>query len=228
MTNKELLDRAHEIRKFEIDLYWRRSAYFWAFIALAFVGYGTLQVNGDKNNLSFLLCNVGFVASYAWFLVNKGGKYWQEVWEGQVDRLEGCGKNRLYKVVIARVRKEDTWRNRIKERVSGAPKLPSNDDSPMCLSVPSVSNINQLGSAYVMSVWLLLGSRSRPLTIDFWKIEEWAKVDRYTTLFVVLTVVIVILFRIWGWTKSGNYDYRKQYRKAECCDCDCCRCRKEQ
>lgn len=30
---------ALDIRKFEIDLYWKRATYFWAFIAAAFAGY---------------------------------------------------------------------------------------------------------------------------------------------------------------------------------------------
>ena len=31
-----------DIRKFEIDLYWKRAAYFWAFIAATFAGYFAL------------------------------------------------------------------------------------------------------------------------------------------------------------------------------------------
>jgi hypothetical protein len=40
---KRALDMALETRKFEIDLYWRRTIYFWAFISLAFVAYFTIQ-----------------------------------------------------------------------------------------------------------------------------------------------------------------------------------------
>ena len=37
---KEALRFALEIRKFEIELYWKRGTYFWAFIAVAFAAYG--------------------------------------------------------------------------------------------------------------------------------------------------------------------------------------------
>lgn len=37
------LEQAHDIRKFEIDLYWKRAAYFWTFIAATFAGYFLLQ-----------------------------------------------------------------------------------------------------------------------------------------------------------------------------------------
>ncbi|MCC9001729.1 MAG: hypothetical protein LM549_03765, partial [Candidatus Competibacter sp.] len=33
------LEKALDIRKFEIELYWKRAAYFWTLIAAAFAGY---------------------------------------------------------------------------------------------------------------------------------------------------------------------------------------------
>ncbi|PNK76643.1 hypothetical protein CEQ35_022730 [Yersinia enterocolitica] len=33
------LEKAHEIRKFEIELYWKRTAYFWTLIAAMFAGF---------------------------------------------------------------------------------------------------------------------------------------------------------------------------------------------
>jgi lipopolysaccharide export LptBFGC system permease protein LptF len=35
----DALNHALDIRKFEIELYWKRAAYFWTFIAAAFAGY---------------------------------------------------------------------------------------------------------------------------------------------------------------------------------------------
>ena len=41
-TKKEkALDHALDIRKFEIELYWKRAAYFWTFIAATLAGYMT-------------------------------------------------------------------------------------------------------------------------------------------------------------------------------------------
>jgi hypothetical protein len=40
---KEALAHALEIRRFEIELYWKRATYFWTFIAAAFAAYGIIQ-----------------------------------------------------------------------------------------------------------------------------------------------------------------------------------------
>ncbi len=39
---KVAFEKAWEIRNFEIEMYWKRASYFWAFIASAFVGYFAL------------------------------------------------------------------------------------------------------------------------------------------------------------------------------------------
>lgn len=44
MTKDEKRFRiAIETRAFEIDLFWKRSIFFWGFISVAFVGYATLR-----------------------------------------------------------------------------------------------------------------------------------------------------------------------------------------
>jgi hypothetical protein len=35
---------ALDIRKFEIELYWKRATYFWTFIGATFAAYGAVQV----------------------------------------------------------------------------------------------------------------------------------------------------------------------------------------
>lgn len=75
-------DVALATRNFEIELFWKRSLFFWGFIASAFVGYATLVK--DKPTLSVLIVCFGFVCSVAWSLVNRGSKYWQENWESIV------------------------------------------------------------------------------------------------------------------------------------------------
>ena len=192
------LDRAHDIRKFEIDLYWKRSAYFWTFIALAFAGYGALQMHNVRTEephtetvgikgLAFLLANVGLVASVAWFQVNRGSKYWQEYWETQIDSLEPPN-NLLYRFVIARVdeckrdescctRGKDrfTQWTRFKQWATDAPILWSRGQDPMdrkVFRVPSVSKINQLSSLYVVGVWIFLVVRSCP-SIHLYAWVKW-------------------------------------------------------
>lgn len=40
---KEALEHALDIRKFEIELYWKRATYFWTFIGAVFVGFFAVQ-----------------------------------------------------------------------------------------------------------------------------------------------------------------------------------------
>lgn len=75
-----------QIRNFEIELFWKRSIFFWGFIASAFVGYAALR--SRSANLALLVVCFGMVCSCAWALLNRGSKYWQESWETKVERFE--------------------------------------------------------------------------------------------------------------------------------------------
>jgi len=81
---KKALEHALEIRKFEIELYWKRAAYFWTFIGASFAGYGAVEGSSgiaDKAALTVPLSCLGLIFSFGWFCVNKGSKQWQENWE---------------------------------------------------------------------------------------------------------------------------------------------------
>ena len=77
---EKALEHALDIRKFEIDLYWKRATYFWAFIGATFAGYGAVQASSlsSKTDLSVVLSCLGIVFSFGWFCANKGSKQWQE------------------------------------------------------------------------------------------------------------------------------------------------------
>ena len=69
-----------DTRKFEIDLFWKRSLFFLGFISAAFIGFGALYKK-DAPELALLLACFGLVCSVAWTLANRGSKYWQENWQ---------------------------------------------------------------------------------------------------------------------------------------------------
>lgn len=79
----KVLEKKYEValatRNFEIELFWKRSLFFWGFIASAFIGYATLFK--ESQNLAVVIACFGFVCSLAWTLVNRGSKRWQENWE---------------------------------------------------------------------------------------------------------------------------------------------------
>ena len=108
--HKEAFKKAWEIRNFEIDKFWQRSAYFWGFIALIFTGY--VSISTGKNNeiakkmyLDFYLILLGLIFSVAWFLAICGSKQWQENWERHINFLEDEITGPLYKSLYFKRRK---------------------------------------------------------------------------------------------------------------------------
>ncbi|MFZ2146855.1 MAG: hypothetical protein WAV28_06510 [Sedimentisphaerales bacterium] len=140
------LKHALDIRKFEIELYWKRATYFWTFIGATLAAYGVVQASSSisietKNDLSIILTCLGIVFSFGWFCVNKGSKQWQENWENHVDLLEDDVTGPLYKVTLRRPKpKGIKW---ISHLITGPYKF-------------SVSKINQMISLYVTFLWIFL------------------------------------------------------------------------
>jgi hypothetical protein len=144
------LERALDIRKFEIDLYWKRATYFWAFIAATLAGFVGIQASSSSNkaDMSVLLCNIGIVFSFAWSCVNRGSKYWQENWEYHVDMLEDKIQGPLYKVVLSRNNPKGVSQH-VLHLLTGP--------SPI-----SVSKVNQLISLFITAMWVGLLIYSLP------------------------------------------------------------------
>lgn len=103
---------ALDIRKFEIELYWKRSGSFWLLVggiaaALGFLLSSKVDTTAAlsvkaKEFVAFVLALAGCTVSYAWYLVNEGSKFWQRNWEYQVDILEQRILGPLYKTVFAK------------------------------------------------------------------------------------------------------------------------------
>src|SRR4051794_40275378 len=109
--HKRALRYALDIRKFEIELYWKRATYFWTFIAAAFAAYGAIRTARpfpDQVHLSVVAAVLGLVLSVSWYCVNRGSKRWQENWENHVDMLENPVIGPLYKTVIGRPRIQES------------------------------------------------------------------------------------------------------------------------
>lgn len=155
--HEKALEKALDIRKFEIELYWKRGTYFWAFIAVAFTSYFlvlTMDVSKSgitqefKDELIFILNLLGLFLSTSWFFVNKGSKYWQENWEKHVDLLEDDIMGPLYKTTVYR---DGFW-----DRFNPLKSFPY-----------SVGKINQLISFGIIFLWLFLLIRFIVVKLDF-------------------------------------------------------------
>lgn len=106
----EAFTRAHDIRKFEIELFWKRAAHFWIFISVLFALFGTLLMTIMKEGaveqgyvpyaLFFLLLlnGIGVLVSVIWIWVMKGSKHWQQNWEMHIDMLESAFSGNLHKI----------------------------------------------------------------------------------------------------------------------------------
>lgn len=85
--NTDILKRfdvSLQTRNLEIDLFWKRSLFFWGFISAAFITYAA----SHQSELRIVVACFGMVCSCAWTLVNRGSKYWQENWETKVEHNE--------------------------------------------------------------------------------------------------------------------------------------------
>lgn len=97
---KEAYSKAHDIRKFEIDLYWKRANYFWIFMT-ALSGLIGFSFNSDNDYIKLLspaLSIMGFIFGLAFLAANQGSKFWQENWEKNLDMLEFYISGDLYKI----------------------------------------------------------------------------------------------------------------------------------
>jgi hypothetical protein len=197
------LEQALDIRKFEIELYWKRATYFWAFIAVTFAGYfAVLGIQNEdlliKKNLAlFLINSLGIMFSFSWFLVNRGSKFWQNNWERHVDLLEDTKMGPLYKTVIELDRK---------------PKLYEE-------AKYSVSKINQLLSLYMVVIWALMGLNTLFNTFLFFNSSSLLKdVFTYESISILVLFIITILFMIWislkGQSRLDDTDIRITKRNS--------------
>lgn len=100
------LEKAHEIRKFEIELYWKRSLYFWGFMVALFTGFAIIlnPENPDDTEIlklgSLLITYLGVFISIAWYYLEKGAKAYHSNWEFHIDYLEYPITGHLHKTLI--------------------------------------------------------------------------------------------------------------------------------
>ncbi|WP_427003706.1 hypothetical protein [Pantoea eucrina] len=195
-VHKNALTNALDIRKYEIELYWKRATYFWTFIAATLAGFVAIQSSSsiNKTDLSVLLCSLGIVFSCGWLCVNRGSKYWQENWENHVDMLEDKINGPLYKVVLTRADAVG-----LKEKIQHVFTGPS---------AFSVSKINQIISLYIFIVWCGLLIYSLPT------FSLSSKINWYYTLLIGITMLVCISFFYSAKTFGGGLWHKGTIRTS--------------
>jgi hypothetical protein len=185
LKQSEALKSAHDIRKFEIDLYWRRATYFWAFIAASFTGYFALvtisvKPNGLDAKYLVLVSVLGFIFSYSWYFVNRGSKYWQNNWERHVDYLENEITGPLYKAV------RNPRKSKLYNFVGEYPF--------------SVSKINQILSLMITFIWIIIMFDATTIFLN--------NLNPFVVAFIELCFIALITL-ILGYYGRSKMDYNQ-------------------
>lgn len=85
---KKKFEIALDLRKYEIDKFWSRAGFFWAFVVAIAGAFGFTISEGSPSAFSILLACIGFLVSLCWSLAARGSKRWQESWESYAGDLE--------------------------------------------------------------------------------------------------------------------------------------------
>lgn len=182
-----LVEKILDIRKFEIDLYWKRAGYFWAFSTVTFGGFiASIPKSSwppQQMPISLALACAGFIFGVAWHLVNQGSKYWQENWENHLDLLEDSTLGPLYKVVIDRDDPKIVDREERFKRMLLGP-------NPY-----SVSKINSLVSLFAVMLWIFFIYVS--LTIR--------DIDGMSLAIIDVTLTVTLLMDLFGNTEARDH-----------------------
>jgi hypothetical protein len=129
------------------------------------------------------LACLGFTFSLAWYFVNRGSKYWQQNWELHVDLLEDDFAGPIYKTVIQPSMFDFC-------EITGAFPF-------------SVSKINQLLSAFVTAVWLLLIGRTFAIA---WGLAAYFPPHLSIIVTAIITIIVAGLLFCKGRTRDSYRD----------------------
>lgn len=172
----KLHDYTTRILENEIELFWKRSSFFWLFTGSAFVGFGVLWDKADKD-LPLAIACFGLICSLSWTLANRGTKYWQYVWEQKLKSVQRAALGRL-------IYFEGVSRSDPAGPIWGASRY-------------SVTKLAIALSDFSVLIWLTLGVKASPLM----QARPW----EYVPIVLVLGTILYALAILVG-TRSSSRD----------------------
>ncbi len=188
------LNRAHDIRKFEIELLWKRAAYLATFQTILFAAFGVTFIEDGSNSTAdffrLVVSIVGIFSSFLWVLINKGSKFWHENWSDHIDMLEDKFEGKLHKTVLHKSGKHPF----------------------------SVSRVNIYTSKLFFGVWAILAfiALIEWLLVVFFENQNWWCENWWHELIngnelwlivsIVITVIAGVLFVLYYLLKSDFSD----------------------
>ena len=183
-NKQEVFKQILDIRKFEIELYWKRTSFFWtiigAIVAGYFLAFSKLDSSTNSLKILFSLANLGLVFSIGWYFANRGSKYWQLNWEKHLDTIEDDIIGPLYKTTISR-------------KYYGSTKQFFKLVSPFPFSV---SKINQVLNLVLIGFWILIivDFTRANLRFSFYKLEDYTSFFTLTGLGTIFSIVALFSF----------------------------------
>lgn len=102
----KLHDFTVQILQSQIELFWKRSLFFWGFNGAALVTYGALVDKADKDIPIGIGC-FGLICALTWTLANRSCKYWQYSWE---QRLRSVQKETLGREIYFEIVPNAAWK----------------------------------------------------------------------------------------------------------------------
>lgn len=182
---------ALDTRKFEIELYWKRTGYFALFIGALFIGYYTILTSDkiakeERKNFLLLLTGLGFLLSLLWYMVNRGSKFWQENWESHIEELS----------------------THLGIPIFGIIKAPKHSIKNLMEEYPfSVSKINQMVSLIITCTWLLMFFKE----FVVFDLHKNIPDEILCRIFFFGFIIVILPYFIITWCKS--FVARKQIKK---------------
>ncbi len=175
------LKRSHEIRQFEIELYWKRATYFWVLQAAVFTALGLIWKDDAKKIpeiVSVALAALGLLTAAAGWFSAQGSKFWQENWERHIDMLEEEFEGKLH---------QTAWIGTMGVRWS-------------------VSNINDRLILFFAAFWLIVFGIVSAYAVPHWGLGFACSVDtiNLTETSVVLAFALTALALFWLYKQKTN------------------------
>lgn len=162
---REAYNKAHDIRKFEIDLYWKRATYFWTLTAALITIFGLFLSNylkpappppTNENLLVSLsiVSSIGFLLSIFSLMTITSGKYWQKNWEFHITKLQFLFSGDLYQNNIPREKYIYSISN-INEKIHGVFII--SWTIAILISAGSIKEIDYFFITVFVTIFLILG-----------------------------------------------------------------------
>lgn len=183
-----LYDKILELRKFEIENFWKRTLFFWGTIAIVLAGYFGSKV--DEKYLIFISL-IGLLYNVIFSLSVRGSKYWQEHWETMAVIYENELDFDLFKSETSNL----IYKNS-KHFTTSPYRF-------------SVSKLTMLLSDLTVILWFLLWLKDLFNSLDknfiFFQFEYCSKPHFFTIYVIIVHILLIGYFRYFF--KNGKVFY---------------------